>query len=173
MIQRDRTRLLDRFIHAFVADPQASIPRHCKTQKTEADEILNICGIQAGHRQCCQSLLGLVRCGRRFPRMIIPVNHQNATVFGAACEVSVAQCITGTFNAGALTIPDGEYAFDILAGQGINLLRPPNRCRGQFFIKPQLENHIRRFQMLARFVNQRVVSANWRAAITGNEAPGV
>lgn len=53
------------------------------------------------------------------------------------------------------------------------LLRAPHGCGGEFFVDAGLEHHVLGFEVRLRFLQQLVVRAQRRAAVTADETRGV
>ena len=118
-------------------------------------------------------MVGLVRQRRRLRRVVVAGEHQHAAVLRRAGEVRVLEHVAAAVDAGTLAVPHREHAVDVRARVQVDLLRAPDRGRGEVLVQPGLELDVRAVEELLRLPQRLVEAAERRAAIAGDEAGGV
>ena len=164
---------LDHVSDAFEGDPQARVAAHGVAVQAEIQVVLHV--RRAEHRNAAglEDVLALVRERRGFCGVVIPRQHQHPAVLRSARSVRVLEDIAAAVYAGALAVPHAEYAVVFRAREHVQLLRAPDRGRGEVFIYAGLELHVVRRQVGLRAPQRLIEPAERRAAIAGNEACGV
>ncbi|MGY3468130.1 hypothetical protein ACVW0I_005001 [Bradyrhizobium sp. LM6.11] len=81
--------------------------------------------------------------------------------------------VAAAIDAGTLAVPDADHAVILGAGGEVELLRAPDRGRGQILVHAGLELDVVLLEMLARGEELLVIAPERRAAIAGDEARGV
>src|SRR6185437_14287500 len=81
--------------------------------------------------------------------------------------------VAAAIDAGALAVPDADHAIILGARRQVELLRAPDRGRGQILVHAGLELDVVLLEMLSRGKQLLVVAAERRAAIAGNKTRGV
>ncbi len=105
--------------------------------------------------------------------MVVAGETQHAAVLGRARGIAVAEYVAAAVDAGALAVPDADHAIVFGAGRQIELLRAPDRGRGQILVHAGLELDVVLFEMFSRREQLLVVAAERRTAISGDETGGV
>src|SRR4051794_13922276 len=105
--------------------------------------------------------------------MIVAGERQHAAVLRSAGGVRVLEDVAAAIDAGALAVPHREDAVVARLGKKVELLRAPDRRRGQVFVDARLEADVVTLEMRPRAPQRLVEAAERRAAIAGDEAGGV
>ena len=105
--------------------------------------------------------------------MIVAGEREHAAVARCAGGVGVLERFHRPIDAGALAVPDAEYAIDLGARKQADLLAAPDRRRRQHRFKSGHEGDIVGLQKRLRPPERVVVHAERRAAIAGYEARGI
>ena len=105
--------------------------------------------------------------------MIVAGQREHATVWRGACSDRMLEDIAGSVNTGAFAIPDRKHAIVFRPRKKIDLLRAPDRGRGEVFIDAGLKAHVMRFEMLSGFGCGLIHAAQRRAAIARDETRGI
>lgn len=109
-------------------------------------EFLDIRWVQDRDHRIHERVFGLVRRGGGFAGMVVAGQDQDAAILRSAGHVGMAEDIAGPVDAGALSVPHGEDTIDLGARIEADLLRSPDRRRGQILVHPGLEMDVALFQ---------------------------
>ncbi len=172
-IDIDRGRAFDGVGHAFESDPQAGVAAHRPAMQAEVDDFLHRRGIQHRHHGRRELMVGLMRKGRRFRRVIVAGEHQHATMLRGAREIGMLEHVAAAVHTRPLAVPHREHAVVLGAGVHVDLLAAPDRGRGQVLVQARPELDVRLGEKLFRAPQRKVERAQRRAAIAGYEAGGV
>src|SRR5438093_11471119 len=118
-------------------------------------------------------MIALMRQRRRVGCMIVTRDEQNAATSSRPGKIHVLEHIAAAVYARTLSVPHGEDAVVVRASEEVHLLGAPHRRRGQLFVDARLKLDAVRVEMLAGLPQRLVQPAEWRAAITGDEAAGI
>src|SRR5208283_1444886 len=116
---------------------------------------------------------GEIDGGRGLRAVVVAGERDRAALGRNAGEIGVAQRVARAIDAGPLAIPDSEHAIDGRAGKVGQLLRAPDRGRGQVLVEARAEDDVVLFEDGAGAPELDVVAAHRRAAIAGNVPAGV
>ncbi len=124
------------------------------------------------HRQAAglEDMLRLVRQRRRLGGVVIAGQHQHAAVARRPGRVRVLEHIPGAVHTRPLAVPHAEHAVELRIRVHIDLLRTPDRRRGEVLVQAGLEHDIVRGEMLLGFPQRLVQRSERRPAVAGNEA---
>ena len=103
--------------------------------------------------------------------MVVAGQHQHPAVPGRARQAAVLERIAGPVDARPLAVPDGEHAVVFRGLADPQLLGAPAGGRRHILVDARLEGDLVRIQVLLGLPQGRVVSAEGRAPISGDE-PG-
>ena len=78
--------------------------------------------------------------------------------------------VAAAIDAGSLAVPHREHAIDLGAGIEIELLRAPDRRRGQVFVQTGLKFNVVALEKFRGFPQREIEGAKRRTAIPGHEA---
>ena len=168
-----RRRAFDRVGDALEADPAARVARHRPAVQAEVEDLLHRRRIQHRHHRRGELVIGLVRQRRGLGRVVVAGQHQHAAVLRRAGEVGVLEHVAAAVHARALAVPHREHAIDLRARVQVDLLRAPDRRRGEVLVQPGLELDVGAVEVLLRLPQRLVEAAERRAAVAGDEAAGV
>ena len=105
--------------------------------------------------------------------MIVAGDQQDAAMPRSSRMIHVLEDIAAAIDTGAFAVPQRKHAVIFCGPEQINLLRAPDcRCR-QFFIHCGPEFDVVPCQVRRGFPGGLVQPAEWRAAITRDEASGI
>ncbi len=168
-IDLHRRRRLHHVRHALHCDPETRVAAHGPAMQTEVEIFLDVGGEQ--HRQTArlEDVLRLMRERGRLGGVIVAGQHEHATVARRAGRVAVLEDVAATVHAGAFAVPHGKHAVVLRAGVQVDLLRAPHRSSGKVFVDAGLEHDLVRGEMLLCLPERLVETAEWRAAISGDE----
>ncbi len=155
------------------ADPAARVARQSETQHAEVEILLDVGRIDHRDHRGGEHLLALVRQGRGLAAMIVARQRDDAAMRRGAGGIAVLQHVHRAVDTWALAVPDREHAIDGGAGEQVDLLRAPHRCRRQVLVEARLEVDVVLLQVTLRGPQRVVVHAQRRAAIAGDEAAGI
>src|SRR5208282_4352531 len=85
----------------------------------------------------------------------------------------VAQRVARAVDAGPLAVPDAEHAIDGRAGEAVEILRAPDRGRGEVLVEARAEDDVVLLEQRPRAPELDVVTPERRAAIAGNIPAGI
>jgi hypothetical protein len=120
-----------------------------------------------------QDLLALVRQRGGLAAVVIAGDHKHAAMSRAPCCVAVLQRVGAAIDTRSLAVPDPENAIDERAWEEIDLLRAPDRRRGEILVKSRLKVDIVLLEERARAPQRVVIAAQRRAAVARDEAAGI
>jgi hypothetical protein len=141
--------------------------------QAEVEIVLHVRGIQVRDEAGLEDVLGLVRKRRRFRGVVVAGEHQHAAVLRGAGGVGVLEDVAAAIDARALAVPHREHTVVLCAGEEVQLLRAPDRGRGEVLVQPGLEPDVVALEVRARAPQRLVEAAERRAAVAGDEAGGV
>ena len=105
--------------------------------------------------------------------MVVAGQHQHAAVLRRARVVRMLEDVAAAVDARTLAVPHREDAVVVRARVQVDLLRAPDRSRGEILVQPGLELDVGAIEELLRFPQRLVERAERRAAVAGNESRGV
>ncbi len=142
----DGTRTFHHIGHELHRNPATRIAAHRNAMQAVIENLLHIRRID--NRDTCgdQRVIGLMRLRGRFCAVIVAGQCEHAAERRRSRGVGVFQCITAAIHAGALAVPDSEYAADTCAGKVGGLLCTPHRCRGKVLVNGGLKADVRFFE---------------------------
>ncbi len=164
---------LDHVGHALECHPAAGETRHGEPVQAEIEIFLDARGVEHRDAAGLEDVLALVRQGRGFRRVIVACEDEHAAVSGRARRVGVLEDVAAAVHPGTLAVPDGEHAVVFRVRVQVDLLRAPDRGRGEVFVDAGLEFDVVLVEELLRLPQRLVEAAERRAAIAGNESGGV
>src|SRR6188508_1932852 len=166
----DHAGRLDRLVHTLERRPCAGEARHRPAIERVVDDFLHAGRIEDRHHNVDEVEFRLMRGGRRFSRVIVSHQRDDAAVLGGAGKIGVTEDVAGPIDARTFTVPHAEYAIEFAFAAQFGLLRSPERGGGKFLVDAGLELHIRRRQYLPGAHELLVKAAERRAAIAGDVA---
>jgi hypothetical protein len=115
--------------------------------QAQVEHVLDAARIQ--HRQAGghEQGFGLVGQRRGFAQVVVADHGEHAAVGRGARVVGVLDGVHGAVEAGALAVPEPEHAVVARAGKQADLLRPPDRSRGQLLVDAGLEADVVALEM--------------------------
>jgi hypothetical protein len=105
--------------------------------------------------------------------MVVAGQRNHAAVRRGARRIGVLERVHRAVDAGALAIPDTEYAIDLGAGEHADLLAAPHGGGRQVLVETGCELDVMLLEEGFRTPQRVVVHAERRAAVSGDEACGV
>ena len=105
--------------------------------------------------------------------MVVAGQRDHAAVARGAGRVGVLERIHRAVDAGALAVPDAEYAIDLGAGKHADLLAAPYGGRRQILVETGRELDVMLLEEAFGAPQRVVVHAERRAAVAGDETSGV
>ena len=105
--------------------------------------------------------------------MVVAGQRNHAAVRRGAGRVGMLERVHRAVDAGALAIPDTEYAIDLGAGEHADLLAAPHGGRRQVFVETGCELDVMLLEEGFGAPQRVVVHAERRAAVSGDETGGV
>ncbi len=111
-----------------------------------------------------------MRGGRRFSRVIVAHQSDDAAVLCGAGKIGVTEDVAGPIDARTFAVPHTEYAIEFAFAAQFGLLRSPERGGGKFLVDAGLELHVRRREYPPGAHELLVKAAERRAAIAGDVA---
>ena len=159
---------LDVVLHALEADPHAGIARQGETQDPVVQDLLNARRVQDRDHEVEEGELGLVRGGGAFGGMVVAHQREHAAVLGGAGVVGVAEDVARAVDAGALAVPDAEYAVVLALAPQLGLLRAPQRGGGQVLVEAGHELDVVGLQDALGAEHGGFERGDGRAAIAGH-----
>ncbi len=169
----DRAAALGDVGDDFHADPAAGKARHRDAVQAEVDQFLGIRRIEDRHADRDERGVGIVDRGRRFRAVVVACEGDRAALRRGPGEVGVPQRVARAVDAGSLAVPDAEHAVDCRAGKARDMLRAPDRGRGEVLVQARAEDDIVSGEDFSRAPQFDVVAAHRGAPITGNVAAGI
>ena len=155
------------------ADPGAGKAAHGQPKQAIFDEFMHRRGRQERHEGRLEVMVALVGQGGGFGAVIIAHDSEHAAMRRRAGGVAVFQHVHGAIEAGALAVPDAEDAIALRRRVERNVLAAPDGGGAQFFVHAGNEVDILFLQPLLGAPKLLIITAQRRAAITGNETAGV
>ncbi len=147
--------------------------RHRPAVQAEVENLLDRGRVEHRHQRRGELVIRLVRQRGRLRAVIVAGQHEHAAVFRRAGMVRVLEHIAATVHTGPLAVPHREHAVVFRAGIEVDLLRSPQRGRGEVLVQSGLELDVRAFEELSRFPQRLVERAQRRAAIARDETCGI
>ncbi len=169
----DRAAAFDDVGDHLHADPAAREARQRDAVQAEVQQLLGVRRIEHRHADRDEHLVGEVGHGGGLHAVVVAGQGHHAAQRLRAGHVGMPQCVAGPVDAGALAVPDAEYAIDLGARKQTHVLRAPDGGGGQVFVQARAEHHLVFFQALAGSPELHIVAAQRRAAIPGDVAAGV
>ncbi len=166
----DGRRAFDRLRDGLQRDPAAGEARHRERDDAEVEIVLHRGRIEHRDHRGDQHLLALVRARGRLAAVVVARQQHDAAVLRGARRVGVLQRVGRAVHAGTLAVPDAEHAVARRVVVEAELLRAPQRGRGEVLVDAGLEHDVMRIEVPARGDERVVVRAERRAAIAGDEA---
>jgi hypothetical protein len=105
--------------------------------------------------------------------VIVGRERKHAAVLRRAGRVAVLEHVAAAIDTGALAVPHREHAVVLRAGEEVRLLRSPDHRRAEVFVEARRELDVRSLQVLLRFPEFEIESAERRAAIARDETRGI
>ena len=130
-----RSRALHRVGDALEADPAAGVAAHRPAVQAEIENLLHARRIEHRHHRRGELVIGLVRQRRGLGRVIVAREHQHAAVLRGSGEVGVLEHVAAAVHARSLAVPHAEHAIDLRVGVQVDLLRAPDRGRGEILVQ--------------------------------------
>ena len=130
-------------------------------------------GVEIGHQRGDEGVVRLMRHGGGFGAVVVAGQTQHAAVLGRARGIAVAEYVAAAVDAGALAVPDADHAIVPGAGRKIELLRAPDRGRGEVFVHAGLELDVVLLEVFSRGEQLLVVAAERRAPVSRDETRGI
>ena len=109
-----------------------------------------------------------MRGGRRFSRVIVAHQSDDAPVLGGAGKIGVTEDVAGPIDARTFAVPHAEDAIEFAFAAQFGLLSSPERGGGKFLVDAGLELHVGRSERLSRAHELLVKAAKRRAPIAGD-----
>ena len=166
-------RGLNRIGDHLHADPTTGVARHCYAKQTHLDELMDRRRVKRRDHRGREKMLGLVRYGRRFGRVIVARQRENPAMGCGSCGIAVLEGVARTRNAGALAVPDADDAIVFRTRRQMCLLRSPNSGCSEVFVNAGLEDDVVLAEALFLAHQDLIVPANGRAAIPGDKGCGI
>src|SRR5437879_2473845 len=105
--------------------------------------------------------------------MVVAGQRNHAAVRRGARRVGMLERVHGAVDAGALAIPDTEYAIDLGAGEHADLLAAPHGGGRQILVETGCELDVMLLEERFGAPQRVVVHAERRTAVSRDEACGV
>ena len=105
--------------------------------------------------------------------MVVTGQRNHAAIRRGAGRVGMLERVHRAIDAGALAVPDAEYAIDLGAGKHADLLAAPHGRRRQILVETGRELDVMLLEEGFRAPQRVIVHAERRAAITRDETRGV
>ena len=137
------------------------------------DDFLRISGIQKRNADIIETEVALMRDSRAFAAMIVAGEDQRAAVRSGSREIGMAKNVAGAIDAGSFAVPDADDAIDIRFADDRKNLAAHDRGRGEIFVDAGTKNDIVLLEQLARSRQLKIVAAERRAFVAGNERAGL
>ncbi len=169
----DRAAALGDVGHHLHADPAARKARHRDAVEAEVDQLLGVRRVEHRHADGDERRVGEIDRGRGFCAVIVAGERDRAALGRDAGEIGVAQRVAGAIDARSLAVPNAEHAVDGRAGKAGQMLRAPDRGRGQILVEAGTEDDIVALELSAGPPQLDIVAPQRRAAIAGDIAAGV
>src|SRR5262249_36027746 len=116
------------------------------------------------------NLLALVRGGGGLSAVVVAGNGEHAAMRGRARQIRVPEHVDGAVDTRPLAVPDTEHPIDRCTGEEPHLLRAPHRGCSKILVEAGLETDVVLLEEFCGLPERGVVTAEWRAAIAGDEA---
>ena len=169
-VEIDGGARLDDVGHAFHRYPQARVAAHGPGMQAVIDVFLHRRRVQHGNATSVQDMVGLVRRGRRFGRMVVAGQHQHAAVLGGTGVIGVFEHVAAAVDAGTLAVPHAEHAVVFRVFEQIRLLRAPDGRGGQVFVQARVEFDVVFIEVFLGLDGRHVDRRHGRTAVTGDIA---
>ena len=169
-VEIDGGARLDDVGHAFHRHPQARVAAHGPRVQAVVDVFLHRRRVQHGDAAGVQDMVGLVRRGRGFRRMVVAGQHQHAAVLGGTGVIGVLEDVAAAVDAGALAVPHAEHAVVFRVFEQIRLLRAPDGRGGQVFVQARMEFDVVFIEVFLGLDRRHVDGRHRRTAVTGDVA---
>src|SRR4029079_9630092 len=166
----DHAGRLDRLVATLERRPCAGEARHRPAIERVVDDFLHASRIKDRHHHIDEVEFRLMRGRRRFSRMIVAHQSDDATVLGGAGKIGVTEHVAGPIDARTFAVPHAEYAIEFAFAAQLGLLRSPERGGGKFLIDAGLELDIGVREQAPGPNELLVEAAERRAAIAGDVA---
>jgi hypothetical protein len=105
--------------------------------------------------------------------VVVAGQTQHAAVFRRAGGIAVPEYVAAAVDAGALAVPDADHAIVAGTGRQIELLRTPDRGRGEVFIHAGLKLDVVLIEVFSRGEQLLVIAAERGAPVSRDEARGI
>ena len=158
---------------ALEGDPAAGIAAHGEAVQPEVEVVLHARRVEHRDEAGLEDVLGLVRQGGGLRGVVVAGEHQHAAVLGSAGGVGVLEHVAAAVDARAFAVPHGKHAVVVRAVEQVDLLRAPDRRRGEVLVHAGLELDVVALEVLLRAPQRLVEAAERRAAVARNEPRGV
>ena len=155
------------------ADPAAGKARHGDAVQAVVEQLLGVRRIDHRHADGDERRVGEIDRGRGFRAVVVAGERDHAALGRSAGEIGVAQGVARAVDARPLAIPDAEHAIDGRAGKAVEILRAPDRGRGEVLVEAGAEDDVVLLEQRRRAPELDVVAPERRAAIAGNISAGV
>ena len=169
-VEIDGGARLDDVGHAFHRHPQARVAAHGPGVQAVVDVFLHRRRVQHGDAAGVQDMVGLVRRGRGFGRMVVAGQHQHAAVLGGTGVIGVFEHVAAAVDAGTLAVPHAEHAVVFRVFEQIRLLRAPDGRGGQVFVQARVEFDVVFIEVFLGLDRRHVDGRHGRTAVAGNVA---
>ena len=155
------------------ADPTTGKPRHGDAVQAVIDQLLGVRRIDHRHADGDERGVGEIDRGRGFRAVVVAGERDRPALGRGAGEVGVAQGVARAIDARPLAVPYAEHAIDGRARKAVEILRAPDRRRGEVLVEARAEDDVVALQQRPRAPEFDVVAPERRAAIAGNISAGV
>ena len=164
----------DHFLDRLHAGPDAGKAAHGIGMDAEIENLLHAGREEHRHAAGLEDVVALVRGGGALGDVVIAGDGNHAAPGAGASHVGVLEHVHAAIDAGALAVPDAEYAIKallLLRGKG-QLLAAPDGGGGELLVDAGLEHDVVLLEAGLRLPEHLVIAAEWRAAIAADEAGG-
>ena len=169
-IDAQRRAGIHRLGHAFHRGPGSGEAAERDSLHAEFQHLRDLGRVEQRDLHILEAELAAGGDGGGFGGRIVARQRQHTAFRRGAGGIGVAQRIPAAIRARALAVPDAEHALMPRAGGQRDLLRAPDRRRGQILVQAGVEDDMRRLQPRCFLQQQLVVATDGGAAIAADIA---